>query len=203
MASDRAGVLDWSVAAKPFPGETDSGDEAVVAFLPGGALVAAVDGLGHGTAAARAAARAVELLREHADAPLISLIKRCHEALRTTRGVAMSVARFCVRDDTMTWAGVGNVEGTLIRGRNSHLSTETLIVFGGAAGVHLQRLRTATLRVQPGDALVFATDGVDPRFADSLRLDVDAEEMATNILQAHAKANDDALVIVARYLGAS
>jgi phosphoserine phosphatase RsbX len=203
MESDRPAMLDWSVATRPLSGETACGDDAVVALLPDGALVAAVDGLGHGTAAARAAARAVDLLRKHANEPLVSLLKRCHEELRTTRGAAMSVARFCTGDNTMTWAGVGNVEGRLVRQSNAHPSNEALIVLGGAAGVQLQRLRTATLGVQPGDTLVFATDGIDPRFADSLRPNASADKTARTILRAHAKANDDALVVVARYLGAS
>jgi negative regulator of sigma-B (phosphoserine phosphatase) len=201
MGSDRPEVLDWSVAAKPFPGEIDSGDDAVVAPLPDGALVAAVDGLGHGAAAAHAAARAVELLRTHATEPLVLLVNRCHEALKGTRGAAMSVARFCVRDDTMTWLGVGNVEGRLVRGRNGHPSNETLIVPGGAAGFQLQRLRTETHDVQPGDTLVLATDGIDFRFADSLDVIGSADEIATGILREHARPNDDALVLVARYLG--
>jgi len=201
MASNRGAVLDWSVAAQPLAGEAESGDAAVVASLPDGALVAAVDGLGHGPAAARAAKVATEFLRNHANEPLVSLIKRCHEALRTTRGVALSAARFCVRDDTMSWVGIGNVEGRLVRRRRAHPSNETLIVFRGAAGIHLQRVHAATLGVLPGDALVFATDGIDARFGDALTMGRSAEEMAREILQGHAKPNDDALVVVARYLG--
>ena len=201
MGSDCGAVLDWSVAARPLAGEAESGDAAVVANLPDGALVAAVDGLGHGTAAARAATVAVELLRKHANAPLVSLIKQCHEALRTTRGVAVSAARFCVRDDTISWVGIGNVEGRLVRWRGAHPSNETLIVFGGAAGVHLQRVHAETHGVQPGDALVFATDGIDACFGDALTTGGSAEEMAREILQRHARPNDDALVVVARYLG--
>jgi negative regulator of sigma-B (phosphoserine phosphatase) len=101
----------------------------------------------------------------------------------------------------MSWVGIGNVEGRLVRLRRAHPSNETLIVFRGAAGIHLQRVRAATLGVRPGDALVFATDGIDARFGDALTIGRSAEEMAREILQGHAKPNDDALVVVARYLG--
>jgi hypothetical protein len=201
METDGQAVLDWSVAVEPLAGEAECGDDALVARLPDGALVAVVDGLGHGPAAAEAARRAIELLGNHANEALPSLVKRCHEALRTTRGVAMSAARFSVRDDAMTWVGVGTVEGRLVRQPTAHAPNEELIVFAGAAGVHMQRVYAATVNVQPGDTLVFATDGVDPRFADALRVEPSAANTAKSILQRHGKPDDDALVLVARYLG--
>jgi phosphoserine phosphatase RsbX len=194
--------LEWSVAARPLAGETESGDDALVALLPDGALVAAVDGLGHGPAAARATARATEVLESHAHEPPVALVERCHDALKATRGVSLSVARFSVRDDTMTWVGVGNVEGRLVRRRNGQSSQEELIILGGAAGFRVRPLRARTLELEPGDALVFATDGIDPSFADALDTPATAEEMAGDILRRHAKPTDDALVVVARYLGA-
>jgi hypothetical protein len=196
-------VIDWSVATRPLAGESESGDDAVVALVPDGALVAAVDGLGHGPAAARATAQATELLERHAHEPLVSLVERCHQALMTTRGVAMSVARFRVSDDTMTWVGVGNVAGRLIRQRNGHHSNEELVALGGAAGFRVQPLRARTVRVQHGDALVFATDGIDSSFADALDAVDTAELTASEILRRYSKPTDDALVIVARYVGAS
>ena len=196
-------VIDWSVATRPLPGETESGDDAVVALLPDGALVAAVDGLGHGPAAASATAQATVLLEKHAHEPLVLLVERCHHALRTTRGVAMSVARLCVSDNTMTWVGVGNVEGRLVRRHNGHRPHEALVALGGAAGFRVQPLRARTVGIQPGDALVFATDGIESSFADSLDAIDTAKQTATEILRRHAKPTDDALVVVARYLGAS
>jgi negative regulator of sigma-B (phosphoserine phosphatase) len=203
MENSGGAILDWSVATQPLAGETESGDDAVIALLDDGALVAAVDGLGHGSAAARAATVATELLREHAEEPLASLLARCHEALRPTRGAAMSAARFCVADDTMTWLGVGNVEGRLLRTGTERPSSETLVPVAGAAGVTVRQVRATTVGVDPGDALVLATDGIDPAFADSLRVAASAKEMARAILEGHAKENDDALVVVARYLGAA
>jgi|ERR671934_1021285 hypothetical protein len=200
MADD---VLDWSVAVRALAGETESGDDAVVTALPDGALVAAVDGLGHGPEAARATARATELLQLYANEPLASLVERCHEELKATRGVSMSVARFSVRDDTMTWVGVGNVEGRLVRRNNRQRSDEALVSLGGAAGFRVHPLRARTVGIQRGDALVFATDGIESSFADSLDSIDTAEQTASEILRRHAKPTDDALVVVARYLGAS
>ena len=44
--------------------------------------------------------------------------------------------------------------------------------------------------------------GIDKRFADSTDLYGSTREIADRILAEHAKPSDDALVVVARYLGA-
>ena len=200
--SERSSLLEYGVASQPRAGETASGDEAVVAWLRDGALVAAVDGLGHGSAAADAAASAAELLRRYATEPLVSLIQHCHAGLRATRGVAMSVARFTFEDDTLIWAGVGNVEGRFVRPNLAHRVSEPLIAARGAVGVRLlPGLRTVSLDLERDAILVFATDGIDPAFADSVPLLGDVDEIANGILREHARATDDALVVVARYRG--
>ena len=73
-------------------GEATSGDLAVVTLLPEGALVAAIDGLGHGDEAARAARTAAEVVRESPSQDLVLLVERCHGALQGTRGAAISLA---------------------------------------------------------------------------------------------------------------
>jgi hypothetical protein len=54
--------LDWKVAGRPLPGESESGDLGVVAAHADGALLAAIDGVGHGDAAAAAARAAADVL---------------------------------------------------------------------------------------------------------------------------------------------
>ena len=195
-------LLEWSIATRPVAGEERNGDRALVRVLEDSALVAAVDGLGHGTGAADAAAPAVEILHRFAHEPLETLLGRCHEALRQTRGAAISAARFSAEDDTMTWLGVGNVEGRLVHPSASGTGpSDSLIAFGGTAGHRLPSLRTKTLPVHRGDTLVFTTDGIDSGFADSLRTAGTTDEIAASILREYAKDSDDALVVVARYLG--
>ena len=108
-------LLEWSVATRTMSGEIECGDAHLVVELPGGALVAVVDGLGHGREAAVAAREAVATLTQHADEPVVPLLQRCHGQLRATRGVVMTLASFRAADATMTWLGVGNVEGFLLR----------------------------------------------------------------------------------------
>jgi hypothetical protein len=183
-----------------MPGEVESGDQYVVHPLPGGVLLAVVDGLGHGPRAAAAARDAVAILQAHAHEPLVPLVKRCHEALRRTNGVVMTLAAFHSGDNVLTWLGVGNVEGLLVRGDAlASPSRDTVLQRGGVVGYQLPPLQTSVLAVNPGDVLIFATDGVRGRFADGLDLDRPPQEIAVEVLAAHAKPSDDAMVLVARF----
>ncbi len=198
----RAEGLEWAVASRPLPGEVTSGDAAVVAAAGDRTLVAAIDALGHGPEAARAAAAATSILREFAGEDLVSVVRRCDDALRGTRGAAISAASFSAAEATMTWLGVGNVEGRLIRADSGRPgAVEDVLLRGGAAGHELPPLAPATLPVRRGDLVVFATDGVDGSFADDRELTGPPELMAEHILAEHASGRDDALVVIVRVLG--
>ena len=195
-------LLEWSVATRTMSGEIECGDAHLVVELPGGALVAVVDGLGHGREAAVAAREAVATLTQHADEPVVPLLQRCHGQLRATRGVVMTLASFRAADATMTWLGVGNVEGFLLRANAAAIpARESVLLRGGVVGYEIPPLRPATHRVAAGDTLVLATDGIRSAFAEGLDVAVPPREMAGGVLARHAKDTDDALVLVARWLG--
>ena len=79
MASPRRGPVEWAVARRCRRGEATSGDLAVVSVLPEGALVAGIDGLGHGAEAARAAQRAADVVRERPSPDLVACwSSACH-----------------------------------------------------------------------------------------------------------------------------
>jgi hypothetical protein len=194
--------LEWAVATRPMPGQTESGDQYVVHPVPGGALMGVVDGLGHGPDAAAAAKGAVAVLEAHAHEPLIALVKRCHEALRRTCGVVMTLSAFGAQDNSLTWLGVGNVTGLLVRtDALARPARDSVLQRGGVVGYLLPPLQTSTLAVAPGDTLVLATDGIRDRFADGLDVDRLPQQIADDIMAAHGKPSDDALVLVVR-LGA-
>jgi phosphoserine phosphatase RsbX len=194
--------VEWSVATRCRSGEATSGDLAVVNLLPEGALVAAIDGLGHGSEAARSARLAGEVVRERPSRNLVLLAERCHSALRGTRGAAISLAFISPSEGTMTWLGVGNVEGRVLSGYPSAMRPKGSLVLGsGIPGHNLPSVRTATLDVRPGDLLVLATDGIDAAFGDSLDISGSPQAITERILAAHRRFTDDALVVAVRYLG--
>jgi negative regulator of sigma-B (phosphoserine phosphatase) len=195
-------LLDWSVGTRTMSGEAECGDAYLVVQFPGGALAAVVDGLGHGGEAAVAARGAVATLAEHADEPVVPLLQRCHSGLRATRGVVMTLASFSEADATMTWLAVGNVEGFLVRANaGAGPARESVLLRGGVVGYQIPPLRPSTHPIAAGDTLVLATDGIRSAFGDRLDLEASPREMAHEILTRYAKDTDDALVLVARWIG--
>jgi len=195
-------LIEWGAAASPLEGQAESGDLHVVQPFSNGVLVSVVDGLGHGPEAAAVAKSAVAILKDYAHEPVISLLKRCHERLMRTRGVVMNLASFNGQDNTMTWLGVGNVEGLLIRAdAQAGPAWESILVRGGVVGHQLPPLRASVIPVARGDMLVFATDGIRSGFAEGLALSDPPQQIADRILAQYGKETDDALVLVARYLG--
>lgn len=191
-------LLEWGVASRPFPGESESGDLAVVVPSVERVLVAVVDGLGHGRDAAASARLAVGIV-EQAKGDLVSVALECHERMRRSRGAAMSLASF-ERDGKMTWLAVGNVQGRLVRAGVNN-PPETLPLLSGTVGDRLPPLRGFRYEVASRDLLIITTDGVrdDP---DVARVRAgSADNIADGLLQRNAKTSDDALVFVGRYLG--
>jgi len=202
MEEVRMGLIEWAVAEVTRAGQTESGDRYLVTATPDGALVAVVDGLGHGAEAADAAKVAVRSLERNAQQRVIPLVRDCHQSLVGTRGAVISVASFTAHDQTMTWLGVGNVEGLLLRALATSPRRESLLLRGGVVGVHLPTLTAEIVPVTPGDTLILATDGVRSDFSSERLSQQDPPPMlADYILARWGKQDDDALVLVVRYLG--
>jgi phosphoserine phosphatase RsbX len=194
--------IDYGVAKFVLPGQGESGDHHLVCCSQNGILIGAIDGIGHGEKAANASKAAAALLRSSADEPIISLVERCHEKLRTTRGVVMSLAFIDLEHGMMTWLGVGNVQGVLMRSdAKKGNGQESLLLRAGVVGSQLPALQAAVLPIARGDTLFFATDGVRSDFSVALSARENPQRAADRILENYGNGNDDALVLVARLTG--
>jgi phosphoserine phosphatase RsbX len=195
-------VIEYGVARLALPGQNESGDQHVVSCSQSGVLIAAVDGIGHGEEAANAAKAAISVLKAGVSEPVISLVGNCHERLRSTRGVVMSLASIDISHGLMTWLGIGNVRGVLMRGDGKKENgIETLLLRGGVVGDQLPPLQATVLPISRGDTIYFVTDGIRGDFADSLTARENPQRAADRILSQFQNGNDDALVLVARLIG--
>ncbi len=199
----RTGVVEWAAAVAVSPGETECGDQHVVMPSSRGVLIAVVDGAGHGREAAAVAKCAIATIGNHGSRDSLSaLLERCHAALRGTRGAVMSLAMFNAAERTMTWLGVGNVEGRLLR--KTQMTTrrhENLLLRPGLLGEQLPPLQSLVVPMGRGDMLIFATDGVAPGFADGVETTGKPQQIAEDIVAQRRDGPDDALVLVARFVG--
>jgi hypothetical protein len=196
------GLVTFGVASRPLPGEHVSGDLQVVAPFPGGALLAVIDGLGHGSDAAEAARQAAAVLAKHANAEPVHVVSRCHEAIRGTRGVALLVVSLSVPTRTFSWSGVGNIEGWCCRWDANGGQQRTALLSGaGVVGYQLPVLRPRRADLAPSDLFVLATDGVRPEFIGLAGFAGEPVDTAGAMLRQYGRDTDDALVLVVRYAG--
>ena len=202
MESLSTPIVDSGVAEFVLPGQAESGDRYLIRCRLNGVLIAAIDGIGHGDEAASAAMATVSVLDERADEPIISLVERCHDRLRWMRGAVLSLASIDPSHGLITWLGVGNVQGILMRGEaNQGKGRETLLLRSGVVGRRLPALQATVLPIAAGDTVYFVTDGVRSEFADSLGALENPQKAADRILAQFLRGNDDALVLVVRFCG--
>lgn len=206
MATEVKEIIEWSAASLPLQGQTKTGDSFVVKCFEQQALVAVVDGVGHGEKAATAAQLVAETLKEYRNqCPLTEILKKCHEKLRGTRGAAISLALLDAGSGTLTWTGVGNIEGLLLRksSRSDSFTSrfqESLLLKAGVVGHVLPRLAVTTVPLGKNDLLIFATDGIQPEFTLGVHSGSSVQRIASDLFDRYALETDDALVLVVRYL---
>lgn len=197
-------LLDWAWAGAAFEGAMDSGDLQVLIPLPDGALLAVIDGLGHGWEAAQAAREAASILTDHANLTIPELLDVCNEGLRKTRGVCMSLLALDVPSASLAWFGIGNVEAVLLgTDRAGQRRQEAIGLRGGVVGYRMPPINVRRVPIFAGDLLVMATDGLRSEFSREIALEWEPQAIADWLLLHYGKGTDDALVLVARYLGGS
>jgi phosphoserine phosphatase RsbX len=193
--------LRWALAGRPMRGQATSGDRATVLVNGPRAILAAIDGLGHGPDAALAARAAADVIDHNPAEPLDVLLLLAHRELADSRGAAATVAIVDGDRGTLQWLGVGNVDGVLVRADvEARPRSHGVFLVGGVLGYQMGQLHMAEpLALADGDVLILATDGVRANLTDVVRFDQPVERQADTILAKYARADDDALVLVARY----
>lgn len=155
--ADRLAVGAVSVAKA---GEVVCGDAWAVAAEQELPAVMVVDGLGHGLGAADAAHRAVRTFVARSTLPPGALIAAIHDALRGSRGAAVSVARIDGARGVMTYAGLGNVAGVIAAdGEARHLVSSN-----GTAGHDAPRIKEFSYPWPAGALLIMHSDGLGSRW---------------------------------------
>ncbi len=194
-----AGVspLAFGVATRPRPGLQVNGDDFVIKQWDTSALVAVIDGVGHGEPAHRAAQAARRYVESHFDQALESIFRGVGYACRGTRGVVMALARFDWTPLRVSFAMVGNVE---VRVLNSPEPFHYVIrrgIIGGNAPAPAVTGHAWGLE----SIMVLHSDGVKShwQWVDFPGLvDRPAEIIAQRLLRELAREEDDATVLVAK-----
>jgi serine phosphatase RsbU (regulator of sigma subunit) len=182
------------------------GDFPIAVAVSGtAALFGAADGLGHGSAAERAALRAAEVVERCRTEPPDVLLQLCHRGLADTRGATITLARIDFETDTLSWIGIGNVTADLVAKTPGGVRIRaSALLAGGIVGYRIPHaLATHQVSIGPGDLLVIATDGILEDHVADIDFALPAMAIAEHILNAYSRESDDALALAARHRGAS
>ena len=200
------GPIEWAATWRPLPGQSVCGDRSIAVDVNGtAALIGVLDGLGHGELAAEAAECGVQILGDARGEPLDALVQSCHRGLSDTRGVAMTLVHIDFQKDSLSWVGIGNVAADLVAKHPAGVEVRSSVrLAGGIVGYRVPEVVVSQdLPIRPGDLLVITSDGIDENHLDDIDFAAPALTIAEQILDRHAKDNDDALVLTARHRGVS
>ena len=198
----RRHAIEWSVASRALPGQSVSGDLHVVVPTADGALVGVIDGLGHGEEAVAAARVAAAVMEERANESVVPLVQHCHQALRRTRGVVMTVLSVNAAENFVSALGIGNVETTIVRANpQARPRRESVLLRCGVVGYQLPALHASVIPVAAGDMFVFATDGVWEDFSELVTTTQSPAQLVEKIMAQKFRGTDDGLVLACKHLG--
>lgn len=189
--------LRVAIAARPIATELVNGDAVCLTRREDGSIrLAVIDGLGHGPEAHHVAMTAVATLEAHPDLNPESSLRLCHEALRGSRGAAISIARLDGPPGArrLTFTGVGNVESMLL----TDGLLQRPICYRGIVGVSLRTPRSFDFDLTDGWVLAVFSDGMRARFGvtDLQPALADPAAVADRLLAEWSRQSDDATIAI-------
>lgn len=175
----------------PKPGERENGDAVLIRTDSERTLLAVIDGVGHGTAAAEASNRAHEWLSgADLEADIGRTMEGLHDALRGTRGAAATLC--LIENRTLHLCGVGNVE------LRSWGADVPLLLSPGILGSRVGRFKVFDCRPGVATRLFLFSDGV--RMTGVLLGALQAlrpQDACQRVIEDHRRMNDDASILIA------
>ena len=189
--------LSSSVAIKPYPGETVSGDSALILDRGPSLLAIVSDGLGHGVAAHKASAMVTRWVEAQQSTDLSALVSGLHAELQGSVGAAVGIGCIHRIDRTISFVGVGNIVGRIMGRRPRGLMSRP-----GTLGIAMRSARVQNDFLEIGEVLILHSDGISSSFRleDYPGLLVEKpEQLSTEIVRRFGKSYDDASCIVVKW----
>ena len=193
--SEEDSPFEFGAICLAMVGEIECGDTWRIARRGDATAILVADGLGHGPLAA-AASRSAEA--SFVDSPFdepSECMQRLHSAMTGGRGAAAACAILDTAKGKVTYAGVGNIAGSVVSGDNS----KGMVSHNGTLGVQLLRRQQFEYDYNPGSRVVMHSDGMSARW--SIRdypglFTRHAAVVAAVLYRDHARGRDDVTVIV-------
>jgi anti-sigma regulatory factor (Ser/Thr protein kinase) len=208
--------IDIGGICVPYPGEQVSGDAWGVDTDQQGLTITVADGLGHGPDAHVASAGAVDIAHRRAGRSAAELMLFAHDALRSTRGAAVAIARLDLAHAQLEFCGTGNIAAAVFGvsrpvqtarrpppnpGADGARTDWQLISRNGIVGHTMRDTQSFEVQWSQGALLILCSDGIGTRWdlADypGLRLQP-AVMIAAVLYRDFTRRRDDATVVVVK-----
>jgi anti-sigma regulatory factor (Ser/Thr protein kinase) len=189
---------DAGIVSVPKRGEQVCGDGWTCVRGQERTMVMVADGLGHGPVAGDAAREAERVFLENVKLSPEAILPIMHDALRKTRGAAITVAELDHGRRLIRYAGVGNISGVVIGPDGSQKS---MVSHNGTVGFEMRRVQSFEYPWPANSNVIIYSDGL----TSQLRLD-----QYNGLLNRHptlvagviyrdcSRQRDDATVVVLR-----
>jgi hypothetical protein len=142
-------------------GEAISGDLWAVEESSDRTLILLSDGLGSGPLAAAASQEAVRILRANAQLSPKAILEKAHLALRSTRGAAVAIAQIDPSEQTVRYAGVGNISGVIV----TDADRRSLVSYNGTVGHQVRKIEEFIYPWSPRSLLIMHSDGLGTQWS--------------------------------------
>jgi anti-sigma regulatory factor (Ser/Thr protein kinase) len=152
--------VEHAALTLPFPGEREVGDGWLARKYGDCFIFMVVDGLGHGPAAAEAAREAERVTSAITEITPSAILQDCHDALKKTRGAAMSVAVLDTEKRLLHFAGIGNVAAAIVSPEGSRSMT----AYNGTLGHLSHKIHEFSYPWNADSILIFHSDGLNTRW---------------------------------------
>jgi anti-sigma regulatory factor (Ser/Thr protein kinase) len=196
-----AAPLSYGVVNLPLQTETVSGDSWSCHVHQGEFTVLVADGLGHGPLANVAAVEAAKVLAAHGELGLDRIMEVANDALRSTRGAAVGIARMPASASRagmpVSFAGIGNISASVWTD-DSH---RHLVSHSGIVGHAARRAQIFDVPCPPNALVVLHSDGLTSRWDLARYPGLAARHpalVAAALYRDFARGRDDMTVFVAR-----
>jgi anti-sigma regulatory factor (Ser/Thr protein kinase) len=193
--------IEAAILGRPYPGEITSGDQAIFIRNDDGFRAGLADGVGHGLLAGEGSRKIMQMMQQHPDYDLSTLLYRADEQLQQCRGSMLGVCDYISGSSELRFSGMGDIEGQICHLRHSKQFTTVNHTLGGKVQRPWQPLEE-TVPIVPGTVLAMWSDGL--RTAASLAgnlpmLRKPAISIAQYLMEQFARNNDDAMVLVVKF----
>jgi anti-sigma regulatory factor (Ser/Thr protein kinase) len=188
----------WGAVSIAKPGEEVCGDSWTVIDAGDTSTLLVADGLGHGQDAAEASVEAVRLIHRFSGHQVPTVLDYVHGGLRSTRGAAVSIARFDPATGKVIFAGIGNVAGALA----SAGGLKRMVSMPGTAGHIARKIQSFEYPFASG-LIILHSDGLSTTWTLGRYPNLEGSHptlIAAVLYRDFGRHHDDATVLVGKWI---